>query len=456
MKINYKNIWIVWIFLFLGIQPATSQDFLGLEHIIIPEDINSGLRRMTRDSEEGNLTATHMLASHYLVGLGYDQDIDKAISLYRKSAEAGYRYSQVMMLNILENTGNYYLEVDEVIRWLEKAATNGSAAANLGLSELYRTNHFIKADAEKSLEYLMNVANAPLHDVSKKPRRYKQFMNNPDIVSVSTYGLGSVTAVSNGPGPIRLVSKMKRDIQLYSKRLRGVYEVVDYLFKRKENQATLVAQYNLGNAYERGLWGLSIDKKAAYDWYNRSAQGKYVKAIHSNAFFLEEGIVVDQNMKAAIELYKEAADMDYPNSLVRLGAIYQLGKGVKKNSKKAVKYYKDALKLDPDNQIALRDMGLLLMMGEGIKKNEKKAFESMAKSAELGDIYAIENLADYFYEGKGVDKDLIHSYKWLMIASKLDGNNIDQKLNNLTNSMSKEEIAEATQRAEEWLQNKKT
>ncbi len=116
------------------------------------------------------------------------------------------------------------------------------------------------------------------------------------------------------------------------------------------------ALFELGYAYEHGLADLAVNGIKASEYYARSAQAGYSRAIHYQAELYEDGELVPQNLRLAAKLYESAIEGGYPRSAINLGKMYEQGRGVPQSTEKAMKYYKLASSNGVDAQSQIADL----------------------------------------------------------------------------------------------------
>lgn len=108
----------------------------------------------------------------------------------------------------------------------------------------------------------------------------------------------------------------------------------------------------------------------------------------------------------ALELYKKAGEMGNSEGLFRTGKFYHEGRsGVEVNYELARQYYEKAVSLN--NSKAINNLANLYANGRGVEKNIPKAIELYKKSAEsglsiamcnLGNIQGVLNIDNGFYD----------------------------------------------------------
>lgn len=108
------------------------------------------VQTMERLWEDGFPAAAHQLGRCWRDGLGVFPDDEQAELWFRRSAEAGYDFSQYALGRLLETQKRMV----EAITWYEKAAARGNPAAAYRLGKLYLQGELVPKDVPKALEYL--------------------------------------------------------------------------------------------------------------------------------------------------------------------------------------------------------------------------------------------------------------------------------------------------------------
>ena len=131
------------------------------------------------------------------------------------------------------------------------------------------------------------------------------------------------------------------------------------------------------------------NKKKSNYWLEKSVEQNYAKAQHAMSTLLAYGVNgYKKDIKKANELLVLAADQNYPPALSSLAGKYSGGEnGFEKN-------------------------------GDTAKKLYGKAFRENLKLAKAGDPEAQLNLAQNYYHGLGVKKDLKEAKYWFQTAKK--------------------------------------
>ena len=135
-----------------------------------------------------------------------------------------------------------------------------------------------------------------------------------------------------------------------------------------------------------------------------------------------------------------------------LGYMYENGKGTKRNYREAAKWYRAAAAQDMAD--AQSNLGALYQHGKGVPRDYRKATELYRAAAAQGLPLGQLNLAFMTANGAGTEKDLVETYKWLILF--LTGEyrpHLQDALklaNKVAAGLTPEQIAEAKRRAEEW------
>jgi TPR repeat protein len=224
----------------------------------------------------------------------------------------------------------------------------------------------------------------------------------------------------------------------------------------------LCRESRLGNNEAKGLWGWALliqssspeEAKAGLQLFRKSASDGYVAAMLGLGFLFEGGKYVTKDYKEAFHWFSMAADKGDAEAQLHVGGCYFRGLGVNQDYSMAAKYYRRSA--DGTNYVAMKNMGYLLMNGFGVDKNLDaakywlsraakeggnrramynlgalcsrkssdpnsiaQAFQWYEQSAELGDPLACFALADYYYYGWAVERNLDSFRSWRFKAATL-------------------------------------
>ena len=274
--------------------------------------------------------------------------------------------------------------VDKAIYYLEKASENGCSDATCYLGLIYGCKSHQIFDLKKSLNYLLNAANA-----GNKSAAYNYAKHIFDFYMMNR---------SNRYMENRIKENAKQDILHY--------------FTIAADQGVIEAQSYLGMIYYEGeIAPRNIEKSLEY--LNSAAfAGSITSLEHLGQIYMKGGLV-KKDVQKAIEYYKEASKMNSLQSHISLAQIYF----DQNNYKKAKKYFsKSASQNDSYSQFFLGK----LYMFEGDINNGIKYF---SLSASNGNLDAMFTLAELYLEGGIVPKNEDLAIKYYKI--------VESKTNNL-------------------------
>lgn len=112
-------------------------------------------------------------------------------------------------------------------------------------------------------------------------------------------------------------------------------------FREAAERNRVVAQYNLGVLYERGL-GVEANPPEAVRWYRLAAAQGHPGAQYNLGVAFAEGRGVEQDYAAAAVLFRDAADAGLPRAMFNLGLTYEYGLGVQASENEAASWYQQA------------------------------------------------------------------------------------------------------------------
>lgn len=140
--------------------------------------------------------------------------------------------------------------------------------------------------------------------------------------------------------------------------------------------------------------------------------------------------------KEIFKICKRLADEGYLDGMVNTAQSYLVGKGVEKDEKKAFNLFKEVaetplLSRNNMSDITIQECAKNMMAecydnGWGVKQDPKKAFEVLMELAEIGRSEwgkkALARIAERYYMGAGVEKDMDEAFKWANKAAEEDVN----------------------------------
>ena len=121
--------------------------------------------------------------------------------------------------------------------------------------------------------------------------------------------------------------------------------------RKKNQQYKLIFQSNIGYMYYKGK-GVPKDYIKAAEWYKKSAEGSYTKALNNLAYLYQKGKGVNKDIHKAEQLLLKSAKQGDDVACLNLGILYQTGKLGTANMEDAEYWYRKAM--DKGNPAATR------------------------------------------------------------------------------------------------------
>jgi len=190
------------------------------------------------------------------------------------------------------------------------------------------------------------------------------------------------------------------------------------ILRAQAEQGDPLAQFDLGQAYYSGKFGLATHYAEAIHWYLKAAAQNDVKAQHNLGVCYRDGQGVATNYVEAVKWFRKAAGQNYAMAQVNLGLCYDQGQGVAKDAVEGAKWYRKAA--EQNLAPAQFDLGSCYYQGQGVAKNEVEALKWWRKAAEQNHAKAQVDLGVCYRDGQGVAKDEVEALNWFRQAAGQD------------------------------------
>jgi TPR repeat protein len=173
-----------------------------------------------------------------------------------------------------------------------------------------------------------------------------------------------------------------------------------------------------GNAVAQRLYascfkwtdGMEGGKGVAVRWLEKAAAQGDPRAQTYLARSYEMGCGVEADPKAASRWYEAAAAQGEPQARAWIGRNYLLGCGVARDQAKAIEIFQKLA--DEEEALGYRQMATAYLDGWGVPKNAEKGAALFLKAAEMGDYVAQRGIAECYLQGEGVKQDFSEALKW--------------------------------------------
>ena len=251
----------------------------------VEQDYSEAVKWYLKAADNGNAFAQFELGEMYFDGKGVEQDFSLADKWFKIAAEQGYpslQYDYASMLDtgLAEQCG---YDDERVLEWYRKAAEQGFVDAYLKLAEKY--DELFEEDDERTEEYAKNAfewymksAESGLedeHDCSEAEYNVALgFFYGRGVESNRKEALTwFVKAAGHGHhGADERLMRIVKDA--CEEEAQMIFDF--FLFQAETNSASYF-YYDIAMCYSSGK-GVSVDYKAAIDWYIKAAMNRSSEA----------------------------------------------------------------------------------------------------------------------------------------------------------------------------------
>ena len=166
------------------------------------------------------------------------------------------------------------------------------------------------------------------------------------------------------------------------------------------------------------------------------------------------GYGVAEDATQAFQWWERSAEQGVPEAQYKLGNMYSKGRGgVLTDYKLAVYWWSKAA--EQGEAWAQYKLGSMYADGKGVEKNPEQAVHWWSKAAEQGHDWAQYKLGKIYADEEGEMEDYLLAYMWFEIASSGGHVTASKGKEKLAAKMSKAEISEAMELAQEWSEKHK-
>ncbi len=309
-----------------------------------------------------------------------------------------------------------------------------------------------------------------------------------DLVNVRAATRACVEAVRNYPENPRLLGLLAWVMFLDER-----FPEALYYNERAVEKGNPGAYGGISTIYRLGL-GVPVDMEKSADAVLKGALGGDDSMRVVMGVYYREGWGVPQSYNEARRWFELAALAGRTSAMSALGDLYRRGRLGEADSVKALEYYRKAAVLEQTD--AMNNIGMAYMRGQGVETNTDIGISWLSQASELGNPYAAFHLGRAFMNGWGVERDprqalaffrlsaqrnFLTAYTYIgdalqetenpnlpeamanyiiareagslkdTIKSREEAEEAAQKLADIQQRMSSEQIAEAEQIAENWI-----
>ncbi len=186
-------------------------------------------------------------------------------------------------------------------------------------------------------------------------------------------------------------------------------------------------QYEMASIFQWGALGMEANEAEAIRLYGEAAQQGHAKGQNSYGYFLET-----DNPKEAVRWYKESAQNGFSMGMSNYARCIYYGIGSEKKFDEAFKWLVKAAEADEKNDGAQYMLGILYFNGDGVEKDLVRSAQWYKKAAENGNLNAQYELALCYLYGDGVEVSNEDAIYWFKAGSALGDERSGEKLAELT------------------------
>jgi TPR repeat protein len=348
----------------------------------------------------GDVVAQFQIAEIYQQGLGVKPDPVIALKYFKLAANANHAEANYFAGMMLLNGDGPDTNLNDCIKYLDRAAHLDLVDAQLTLAELYlfgKDENLI--DYEKAAFWFLKAAekNHPvaLNDLGNMHAFGMFFEKNIDAAfdfyrRAADYG-GGAGQFNYG-----------RHLLARAENEEDFEKAISCLDLAAEGGYTK-AQIHLGMMYVEGN-GVNVDHSLAFKYFSQAANSGSAEGFTCLGMNYANGYGCEINHEISSNLFRQAADLGSAQGQFNIGWNYQYGIGVEKDHDQAFKYYQ--LASDQNHPAGIRGLGEILEGGtKEISQDVSRAFELYLRASELNDFVADYNLGVFYMHGTVVEVD---------------------------------------------------
>ena len=252
---------------------------------------------------------------------------DRAVTWYRRSAEAGFVGGQVNLGLIMLDPKGPAFHCGEAVRWLRRAAEGGDATAMLNLGSAYN--------------------DGPHHRAGRIGILFEPIAAGGLLVKeVVAGGAAARAGLREGDVLLKLDGTELLDGKLLIEKTQRAADQPLRLVVRPAggsavNDIALATEACPGGAAE----GLRIDAAQALQWHQKAADAGHPAGLFFVAAAYREGKGVARDPAKALALYKQGAERGDWEAAQAVAHMYASGEGVEKDQTLSEEWFRRAIRL---------------------------------------------------------------------------------------------------------------
>lgn len=298
------------------------------------------IRILEQLAGEENVDACYELGCRYAFGNGIDINLQEAMRWFEKAAAQGCGAAMSDLGIIWSRRLDAKKDIEGAVKWYTKAAIAGDAAGQYYLGEIYHTGDGVEKDEEIA----------------------QQWMNR------GLKGLKVVAEEGDAEAAMLLAAIYKGDrgTPKDEEKSKKYTQKAVKLYTERAERGEAHTQFSLGLLYEE----LLSDRSKARYWLQKSAENNHVFA----QFVL--GDTYPHEDDSHFKWMRKAAEHGHIVAQWWLGKCHAEGKGVSKNLSQAFYWYEKAANMGKNTQIGTCAMAALVELKKQVTVSLVKAYIS--------------------------------------------------------------------------------
>lgn len=373
------------------------------------------LKYFSISAENYHPASLYKMATIYLYGKGISIDYNKA----KEWAELAIQYEAEDARKLYELIkAEQGKKREPTVEQYQADAEKGDRNALYMMGKFYLTGTFGLSKDYKKAEAMLKKAANKNHvkaqeelgknyytgDRLPSDKKKAKFWLNIAADQHSTFAKNMLVDISE--------KEQKAKQNIAAKKLQEENPALSTMFLAANN-GDRISQYNLAKAYLNGSNGVKQNIKDAINWYNKAANNGHIESQFSLGEIYLEGSLVDKNEIAGRKWLELAAEQGSSTAKILLS---KLAKKSKQKENSSINILRQLAKSgEAEAQYTLAEH---YFNGQFIEKNLDKAALWYLKAAKQGYAEAQYQIGVMFNEGQGVRQSNVSSRKWLQLASK--------------------------------------
>lgn len=179
------------------------------------------------------------------------------------------------------------------------------------------------------------------------------------------------------------------------------------------------AMNNIASMYQHGDGPFPVDLLKARDYYERGVEAGCGTAMGNLGHFYADGRAgLKQDLRRAVKLFRQGARHGDGDAMVSLGYRYSTGSGIRKSTLRALYWYRRALQAG--NPRGANNLGVAYYYGTTVKQDAEKGVLLLSDALQNGFRRAAYTLGLANENGKGTERDLEEAL-YLFRRAQVDG-----------------------------------